>query len=138
MIAATPGVVGISRWLAPELIKPPSQKGHQQSAGTEQADIFAFAMLGIEVFTGKLPFGDVGREKAVLMISRGKRPEEPYGAERRGLTAEIWLFIQRCWQEDPAQRPDINVVVTAWQSFDSQKRYIQRYNVRLLTPYNAI
>jgi len=59
MVADTPGVVGISRWLTPELIDLPRRKGARQPAGTEQADIFAFAMLAIQVFTGELPFGDV-------------------------------------------------------------------------------
>jgi len=131
MIAATPGVAGVSRWLAPELIKPPPQKGYRQPAGTEKADIFAFAMLNIEVFTGELPFGNVRREKAVLMISRGQRPEKPYGAESRGLNTEIWEFIQRCWHQSHTERPEIDAVVAAWQSFDSQKKYVQRYGVTL-------
>ena len=127
MIAATPGVVGISRWLAPELINPPRGKGDQQPASTEQADIFAFAMLGIEVFTGELPFGDVRHENAVLMISQGQRPEKPDGAESRGLTTEVWMFIQRCWHQNPTKRPDIDTVVTTWRGFDSWKRYAEQY-----------
>ncbi|KAF9646892.1 kinase-like protein [Thelephora ganbajun] len=121
MIAATPGVVGISRWLAPELIDPPRKKGHRQPAGTGQADIFAFAMLVIEVLTGELPFGDVRHESAILMIAHGKRPEKPQDAESLGLTTEMWKFIQRCWHQNPSKRPDINTVVTAWQKFDSQE-----------------
>ena len=121
-IAATPGAVGISRWLAPELINPPRKKGYRQPAGTEKADIFAFAMLVVEVFTGELPFGDVRHETAILMIAQGQRPEKSRGAESRGLTTEIWKFTQRCWQQNPAKRPQIDAVVTAWQSFDSQER----------------
>lgn len=52
MVAAIPGAVGISRWVAPELIRPSRKKGVRQPAGTEQADIFAFTMLAIEVFMG--------------------------------------------------------------------------------------
>ena len=122
MVAATPGVVGISRWLAPELIDPPRKKGYQQPAATEQADIFAFAMLAIEVYTGKLPFGDVRHEAAILMIVRGQRPDKPPDAEGRGLTPEIWKFIQKSWHQNPVKRPDINAVVSAWRSFDSQER----------------
>ena len=68
MVATTPGVVGISRWLAPELI---NHHGRRQPAGTKQVDIFAFAMLGIEVFTGELPFGNARHETAILMIAQG-------------------------------------------------------------------
>jgi len=122
MVAATPGVVGISRWLAPELINPPRKKGRRQPAGTKQADIFAFAMLVIEVFAGELPFGDVRHETAILMIAQGKRPEKPSGAESRGFTTEIWRFTQRCWQQNPTKRPGINTVVNAWQDFCFQER----------------
>ena len=122
MNAATPGVVGISRWLAPELINPPRKKGRPQPAGTEEADIFAFAMLAIEIFTGALPFGDVRHETAILMIAQGQRPGKPQAAESRGFTPEIWKFIQKCWNQNPARRPGINDVVGAWQRFDSQER----------------
>ena len=122
MVAATPGVVGISRWLAPELIDPPRKKWRQQPMATEQADIFAFAMLAIEVYTGELPFCDVRHETAVLMILRGQRQDKPADADSRGLTPEIWKFIQKCWHQKPAKRPDINAVVGAWRGFDSQER----------------
>ena len=56
------------------------------------------------------------------MISRGQSPEKPYGAESCGLNTEIWEFIQRCWHQSPTERPEIDAVVAAWQSFDSQKR----------------
>ena len=135
MVAATPGVVGISRWLAPELINPPRKKGRRQPAGTKRADIFAFAMLGIEVFTGELPFGDVRHETAILMIAQGKRPEKPSGAESRGFTTEIWRFTQRCWQQNPTKRPDINTVVNTWRDFCFQEQWVAYLKVeeRLLT-----
>ena len=136
MVAATPGVVGISRWLAPELIDPPRRKGARQPAGTEQADIFAFAMLAIEVFTGELPFGDVRHETAILMIARGQRPDKPHDAETRGLTTGVWRFIQKCWNQNPSKRPNTSAVVTAWQGFDSQEKWVVRPTTqdRILTP----
>jgi len=122
MVAATPGVVGISRWLAPELIDPPRSNADQQPVATEQADIFAFAMLGIEVFTGDLPFGDVRHETAILMIVRGQRPERPHDCESRGFTPEIWKFIQKCWHPKPKKRPYIDTVVSTWRNFHSRER----------------
>ena len=121
-IAATPGVADISRWLAPELIKPPQSR---QPVGTKQADIFAFAMLDIEVFTEELPFGNsITHRRAVLLISKGDRPEKPSGIESRGFSTEMWLFIQRCWRQNPTERPSIDAVVAAWRVFDAE-RYVQ-------------
>lgn len=122
MVAATPGAVGISRWLAPELIDPPRKKGYKQPAATKEADIFAFAMLGIEVFTEELPFGDVRHETAILMIVRGQRPEKPSNIECCGFTPEMWKFVQRCWRQNPDKRPDIDVVVSAWRDFYAHER----------------
>jgi hypothetical protein len=75
MVVTAPGVVGISRWLAPKLIDPPPKEEHRQPAATEQADVFACAMLYIEVHTGELPFGDGRYKAAILVIARGRRQE---------------------------------------------------------------
>ena len=79
-------------------------------------------MLGIEVFTGELPFGDMEHETAILMIAQGHRPEKPRGAESRGLTVDVWRYIQRCWHQNPKKSPDIDAVTSAWGSFNSQER----------------
>ena len=136
MVAATPGVVGISRWLAPELINPPRKKGRLQPVGTKQADIFAFAMLAIEVFTGELPFGDVRHETATLMIALGKRPDKPFEVESRGFTTDMWKFTQRCWCQNPTKRPDIEALVNTWQNFTFQERWAINSKIKgcLLTP----
>ena len=129
MIAATPGAVGISRWLAPELINPPRKKEYRQPAGTEEADIFAFGMLTLEVFTGELPYGSARHETAILMIARGRRPEKPQGIESRGFTPEIWKHIQKCWDQNPAKRPSVDSLVAAWCEFYSQERCVARSTV---------
>ena len=130
LVEATPGVVGISKWLAPEIIDPP-RKSRYESIATKQADIFTFAMLVIEVYTGELPFGDIRNETAVLMIVGGKRPKKPH--ERRGLTPEIWKFLQMCWHQNPTKRPDVSAVVSAWRGFNSQERLVT-YNGIVLHP----
>jgi hypothetical protein len=88
MVATAPGVVGISRWLAPKLIDPPPKEKHQQPAATEQADVSARAMLYIQVHTGELPFGDVRYKAAILVIARGWRPGKPPDAQCGGFTPE--------------------------------------------------
>ncbi|KAF9642619.1 kinase-like protein, partial [Thelephora ganbajun] len=51
-IAATPGVAGLSRRLAPEIIDPPSKTSFKPLVASKSADVFAFAMLAVEVFIG--------------------------------------------------------------------------------------
>ena len=116
-IAATPGVAGSSRWLAPEIIDPPNKATPTPTTASKAADVFAFAMLAVEVFTGKVPFSNLKNESVVVQIVGGKRPEKPQAAEQLGLTVEMWKFIEKCWNANPDKRPSINEVVRAWEGF---------------------
>ena len=105
-----------SRWLAPEIIKPlPCPTG--VAVESKPADIFAFGMLVIEVLTGKPPFEGCSEPGAARRILRGDRPELPQNAGDVDLTNPMRDFIQRCWREDPAKRPEIDEVVTTWEGF---------------------
>ena len=116
-VAATPGVAGSSRWLAPEIIDPPSKASSKPLTASKSADVFAFAMLAVEVFTGKVPFVDMKNESVVIHIANGKRPAKPQAAGQLGLTAEMWKFIERCWTANPSKRPTIDEVVRTWEGF---------------------
>ena len=116
-IATTLGVVGASRWLAPEIFDLPSETGAESTAGSKPADVFAFAMLAIEVFTGKIPFGNMESGLVVTEIAQGKRPAKPSAAEQLGLTSEMWKFIGKCWSQNPAERPTMDEVVRTWEGF---------------------
>jgi serine/threonine protein kinase len=116
-IAATPGVAGSSRWLAPEIIDPPGGAGSKPLTASKSADVFAFAMLAVEVFAGKVPFGDMKNESVVVQIVAGKRPEKPLAAEQLGLSVEMWKFIEKCWNQNPNKRPSMDQVVNTWEGF---------------------
>ena len=103
-----------SRWLAPEIIKPlPCATG--VAVESRSADIFAFGMLVIEVLTGRIPFEEQGESRAAHRILEGGRPGLPQNAEDVGLAVPMWGLIQRCWDADPAMRPEIEEVVTTWE-----------------------
>ena len=85
---------------------------------TKAADVFAFGMLAVEVFTGEVPFGDQRWNEAVaLHISRGGRPKIPGNAHAVGLTVEMWELLESCWQQDPEERPTMGEVVSIWRKF---------------------
>jgi serine/threonine protein kinase len=142
-VAATPGAVGTSRWLAPEIINP-SRKGDSMPVKeSKPADVFAFAMFAVEVFTGRIPFEeqkneavvlrisrggrpevsgngqDVGQKNTAvaLRISRGDRPEIPGNAQEVGLTTDVWKLLEGCWQQNPKKRPTMEEVVRRWERF---------------------
>jgi len=84
---------------------------------SKSADVFAFAMLAAEVFSGKVPFGNMKNESVVVQIASGKRPAKPQAAEQLGLNAEMWKFIEKCWSANPNKRPAIDEVVRIWEGF---------------------
>ena len=44
----------------------------------------------------------------------------PANAQVVGLTGEMWVFLGRCWQENPRKRPTMEEVVRRWQNFVEQ------------------
>ncbi|KAF9779332.1 kinase-like domain-containing protein [Thelephora terrestris] len=91
-----------ARWAAPEVL---------WSGGkiTREADLFAFGMVAVEVFTGDYPFGrKLPDGIATTKVMDGERPERP---QDPGLTDSLWNMTRDCWQQDPAHRPAITKVV---------------------------
>ena len=116
-VAASPEIVGSSRWLAPEIINPSRMGNTIPVMESKSADVFAFAMFAVEVFTGKIPFEGQKNEAVVLFILDGGRPEVPGSSRAEGLTSEMWALLQRCWQQNPKKRPTTEEVVKRWQKF---------------------
>ena len=114
---ATPGAVGSSRWSAPEIINPPRKGNSIPEVESKPADVFAFAMLAVEVFTGKVPFDKQKNEAVVVSILEGSRPKMPENAQAVGLTGEMWNLLESCWRQDPKKRPTMEEVVRRWQRF---------------------
>ena len=105
-----------SRWTAPEIIR--LRRGSNTPApDLKRVDVFAFAMLAVEVFTGKVPFGDQADNNITFGIPNKKRPDKPSTSDQVGLTDEIWTIIERCWDDDPGRRLPISDVVMMWPGF---------------------
>ena len=97
-------------------MKPSRRENVLAMRESKPADVFAFGMLAVEIFTGQVPF--VEQENAavvVFRILRGDRPKIPKNAQEVGLTVEIWNLIERCWQQNPKKRPTIAQVVVRLQ-----------------------
>lgn len=72
-------------------------------------------MLVVEVFTGQKPFGRSAYDAlACLYTAKGKRPEKPVNDWGLGFSDGIWGLVQRCWAQDPDDRPIVDDVVKAW------------------------
>ncbi|KAF8588120.1 kinase-like protein [Ramaria rubella] len=93
-----PDSSSFSRWGAPEVIR----RGPHRI--TPASDVFSFARTVVEVMTGKHPFYYLADDaEVVLTVLRGVLPRRAPVFGEDGL----WQFLERCWLEDPAQRPSM-------------------------------
>ncbi|KAH8113199.1 kinase-like protein [Phellopilus nigrolimitatus] len=103
---------GAMRWQAPELLDSSRFSGVPCEI-TTYSDVYAFASVCLEVFTGDVPFSHLRDGEVVLeIVIRDKRPPRPgASATERGLSDNMWALMQKCWTTHPFERPDIQSVV---------------------------
>ncbi|KZV91837.1 kinase-like protein [Exidia glandulosa HHB12029] len=86
------------RWMAPEV------SDNQYSL---PADVYSWAMTTLHVFSGVLPFGTTKQPgRVVIDVSRGRRPKREDHPSPL-LTDQMWGLLQRCWDQEPKDRPTI-------------------------------
>ncbi|KAH8113076.1 kinase-like domain-containing protein [Phellopilus nigrolimitatus] len=106
---------GTLRWQAPELLNATRFKGMGEPCNiTAKSDVYAFACLCLEVFTGEVPFSNLVDGAVILEVAvHDRRPPKPDSsiASRRGLTAAYWDMMQLCWRTLPTKRPEMSWVV---------------------------
>ncbi|KAF9644732.1 kinase-like protein, partial [Thelephora ganbajun] len=96
-------VANTTTWAAPEILKG--------GPVTKEGDVFTFAMVTVEVFTRRPPFGG-DYQTAIFDIMSGKRPQRPDGLRYDGL----WQLVQRCWNEQPGERPTTSQLLEFFQT----------------------
>jgi len=61
-----------------------------------------------QVFTGAAPFSDKKNAAAMFDIMSGVRPPRP---THPTFTAELWILMQTCWDQNPYLRPEASEVL---------------------------
>ncbi|KAL5514113.1 hypothetical protein ACEPAG_2874 [Sanghuangporus baumii] len=116
---------GSARWQAPELLYP-SRFGKDSTRPTSKSDVYAFSCICFEIFSGTIPFADLHDGAVVTEVAvNDKRPEWP--EQHKGLTDNVWDLMQRCWETQPVDRPDMPVVVATLEAADLHKLARQDY-----------
>ncbi|KAG6907607.1 hypothetical protein DXG01_008225 [Tephrocybe rancida] len=105
---------GSVRWQAPELF---DVENDSMVKNSEASDVYAWACVCYEIFTGNVPFYQLLRDPTItLQVKSGARPTKPpYSSlpwHEWGLTEPVWTLMQDCWQEYPAARPTIEIART--------------------------
>lgn len=90
---------GTPIWMAPELF--------EQIQYTNKVDVFAFAIILFQFFTGHLPYdGKKNPIQIAMLITSGDRPDIPSDVPY------FWAkLISDCWEQDPNDRPTFEEIV---------------------------
>ncbi|ELU36059.1 Pkinase domain-containing protein [Rhizoctonia solani AG-1 IA] len=91
-------VGGTSRWMAPELIGSESPSASCEKPNFA-SDVHA---LGMEIFTGALPFSSLKREPQVILAIMNREIPERIPSI---FTDELWDLLCQCWKYDAKERP---------------------------------
>ncbi|KAJ7790952.1 kinase-like domain-containing protein [Mycena leptocephala] len=98
---------GSWRWMAPELFDPQVESKKR----TKASDVYAFACLCIEIYTGEQPFPSIYQDiTVVLEILKQMRPSRPSGPPdgTRAMSDRLWATVEDCWAHKPSDRPDMD------------------------------
>lgn len=95
------------RWTAPELLDP-DQYNQEVDRVTKESDIYALAMVIVEVMSGRVPYPAYKNEAVILKIMEERRPERPTHPD---MSDELWETVQGCWCADKTMRLKVEDVI---------------------------
>ncbi|KAI5984986.1 kinase-like domain-containing protein [Pisolithus orientalis] len=93
------------RWAAPEVLN--------DCPASMEAEVWAFGMTALELFTRAIPFHGCGSIKHVIdMLFAGRLPPRPSEESTQfRLTDEWWSICTSCWGRDPSSRPTMQDII---------------------------
>ncbi|KAG6914827.1 hypothetical protein DXG01_015086 [Tephrocybe rancida] len=105
---------GSTRWQAPELHE--SEDEAEEVYNTKATDVFAWAGICYEIFTGCLPFFELSNPVVIAArIIQGHTPTCPEADNVawgiRGLNERVWNLMKECWHFKPSTRPDMSQIL---------------------------
>ncbi|KZP25885.1 kinase-like protein [Athelia psychrophila] len=101
---STPLFTGSTRHLAPEFFRN-NVEVDVDTIFCKATDIYAFAMVCFEVFTGDKPFSTLRIDYRVISALLKLRRPEAAPTVRDRIPHPIWEIMCGCWAQDSRQRP---------------------------------
>ncbi|KAF9263061.1 kinase-like protein [Marasmius fiardii PR-910] len=116
LLTETSRARGTTRWLSPELLTP-----DQSIFPTRQSDVYAYACVCYEIFTGRFPFYELAEAMIVIAVYLNKRrPSRP--EECPQLRDAMWYLMGECWNETPSLRPTMADVLVHIEEMNVDRR----------------
>ncbi|KAE9395982.1 kinase-like protein [Gymnopus androsaceus JB14] len=105
-------VRGNIRWIPPEVLNP-GNEDFDTVRKHPAVDVYSFAGLCYEIYTGKVPYYEQRAGGAVMMaVMEGLRPKRPdVNLILDDLSDSTWNCMEKCWSQNPASRPTIQEVI---------------------------
>jgi len=100
--------------MAPELFDPETE-GREHASPSRESDIYALAMVMLEVLTGFVPYHKCTEPQVLHRIMKKMPPERPKEEENFGITDELWNLMASCWQSW-RERPDVASVLARYKA----------------------
>ncbi|KAJ7938169.1 kinase-like domain-containing protein [Mycena leptocephala] len=110
-LTSTANHAGSLRWFAPELIAP-TFFGCERFVRTPASDVYAFACVCLELYTGSPPFSDVSPDvAAMLKVVAGERPARP-----EAMSDPLWELVTAAWAQNFRDRPDVEKIIESMRT----------------------
>ncbi|KAJ6557647.1 kinase-like domain-containing protein [Mycena capillaripes] len=119
--SSTSATRGNVRWLPPEVLNP-SQFGGGYLRKEPAVDVYSFAGLCYEIYTGEVPYHTQRSEFQVMTdVLGGTRPPRPPASMTKGdLSDSVWHSMLKCWAHNPSERPTMFEVANNFQEAEAQ------------------
>ncbi|KAI6100653.1 kinase-like domain-containing protein, partial [Pisolithus croceorrhizus] len=92
---------GSCPWMTPELL--------DNCTPSAEADVWAFGMTVLELFTRLIPYHDCLRvENVIVRLTKGELPPRPSEESTLFRMTDVWWEIcVSCWRSEPSSRPSM-------------------------------